>query len=178
MRTTRTCLSSRASRLWSHVAGRGLLVLAGLALLTGVTAACGGGTSPSSTSPPVATSPPAQSSPGQAAGARITATLTDFHIALSQQHLTPGTYTFVAVNSGHTTHALAIDGPGVAEQQTQDLQPGQSATMTVTLQPGSYDVDCPVDGHKQLGMDTTVTVAGAGGPGQSVAPSPTGGSGY
>ena len=97
--------------------------------------------------------------------------MTDFHLALSQQNFTPGTYTFVAVNSGQAVHAIEVDGPGVSDQQTDDVQPGQTARLTVTLQPGSYEMYCPVDGHRTKGMDTHFTVGGAG---ESTSPSEPG----
>jgi uncharacterized cupredoxin-like copper-binding protein len=95
-------------------------------------------------------------------GTTITATLTEFKIALSRTDLSPGTYTFHAVNAGHTVHALEIDGPGVEDQATPgDLQPGQTANLTVTLKPGTYDVFCPVGDHKTLGMNLELTVGGS-----------------
>ena len=92
--------------------------------------------------------------------ARVTAALTEFRIALSQTTFTPGTYTFVAVNSGRDVHSLEIDGPGVDNQKTANLQPGQTANLTVTFQSGSYDVFCPVDSHKELGMNLELQVSG------------------
>ncbi len=75
----------------------------------------------------------------------------------------PGTYTFKAVNSGSTTHALEIEGKGV-EEETEDIGPGQSAELKVSLKPGKYEIYCPVDGHKEQGMEGTVTVQqGSGG---------------
>jgi uncharacterized cupredoxin-like copper-binding protein len=115
-------------------------------------------------------------------GTMITATLTEFKIALSPSSFTPGTYTFHAVNAGHTVHALEIDGPGVEDQKTAgNLQPGQSANLTVTLKDGKYDVYCPVGDHKALGMNLEVTVPGSAT--AAAASSPTtaasgGGSGY
>jgi uncharacterized cupredoxin-like copper-binding protein len=66
----------------------------------------------------------------------------------------------VAVNSGHAVHSLEVNGPGVDSRKTPDLQPGQTADLTVTLQKGSYDVFCPVDSHKQLGMNLELQVGG------------------
>ena len=114
--------------------------------------------------------PPASSHPASNPGK---VQMTDFHLALSQQNFTPGTYTFVAVNSGQAVHAIEVDGPGVSDQQTDDVQPGQTARLTVTLQPGSYEMYCPVDGHKTKGMDTHFTVGGAG---ESTSPSEPGAS--
>jgi uncharacterized cupredoxin-like copper-binding protein len=75
----------------------------------------------------------------------------------------PGTYVFKAVNSGTTTHALEIEGKGV-EKETGNLNPGQSAELKVTLKPGKYEIYCPIDSHRQQGMEGTVTVKqGSGG---------------
>jgi uncharacterized cupredoxin-like copper-binding protein len=104
-------------------------------------------------------------SAGPASAASVTtvkAVETDFHIALSQKTFKAGKYTFVAQNKGQTTHALMISGPGVKMAMTKDISPGQSAKLTVTLKKGTYDVDCPVPGHKALGMNLNIRVGGAG----------------
>jgi plastocyanin len=69
----------------------------------------------------------------------------------------PGAYVFKAENTGSTTHALEIEGKGV-EEETKDLDAGQSAELKVTLKAGRYEIYCPVDGHRQQGMEGTVTV--------------------
>jgi uncharacterized cupredoxin-like copper-binding protein len=69
----------------------------------------------------------------------------------------PGAYVFKAENTGSATHALEIEGKGV-EEETKDLDAGQSAELKVTLKSGRYEMYCPVDGHKQQGMEGTVTV--------------------
>ena len=152
----------------------GSLRLAVGAAITGVAlsvAACSGGgtaSAPSSGGASATASSPPSSQP---ASNQVTVQMTDFHLALSQQNFTPGTYTFVAVNSGQAVHAIEVDGPGVSDQQTDDVQPGQTARLTVTLQPGSYEMYCPVDGHRTKGMDTHFTVGGAG---ESTSPSEPG----
>jgi uncharacterized cupredoxin-like copper-binding protein len=90
----------------------------------------------------------------------VKAVETDFHIALSKSSFKPGTYTFDAVNKGQTTHALMITGPGIGMAMTKDLSPGQSAKLTVTLKKGAYDIDCPIPGHKALGMNVNIKVGG------------------
>jgi plastocyanin len=165
-------------------------VLGGVALLT---AACGGsgGSTPSGSSSG-GSAPATTAGSGQAAGStsgtQVTATLTEYHIALSTNTFAPGSYTFVTKNAGQVGHALEIDGPGVSDQRTPgDLAPGDSANLTVTLSAGSYDLFCPVPGHKGLGMDVKITVggSGAGAGGGSQAPATTqqatsnsGGGGY
>ncbi|MEV5874001.1 copper-binding protein [Streptomyces sp. NPDC052101] len=114
-----------------------------------VLAACSGGAGGSH----------ASSAPkGGATGTRVTVTETEYALKLSRSSFTPGTYTFVTGNHGKTTHALSVDGPGVEDARTKNIQGGQEATLTVTLKKGSYDLYCPVDNHKQLGMDQHITV--------------------
>jgi len=91
----------------------------------------------------------------------VKAVETDFHIALSKSSFKPGKYVFHAVNKGHTTHALMITGPGIKMAMTKDISPGQSTTLAVTLQKGAYDIDCPIPGHKALGMNVNINVGGA-----------------
>lgn len=121
-------------------------------------AGCGSSDEPSAQQP---SSTPATSASGSpsASGTVVTVTETDFALALSQTTFTPGTYTFVAENNGNTTHALEIEGPGIEEQETNDLSPGDSGQLTVDLQAGTYELYCPVDGHKDRGMKTEITVA-------------------
>jgi uncharacterized cupredoxin-like copper-binding protein len=90
----------------------------------------------------------------------VKATETDFHIALSKSSFKPGKYTFDAVNKGQTTHALMITGPGLGMAMTKDIQPGQSAKLTVTFKKGAYDIYCPIPGHKAMGMNVNISVGG------------------
>lgn len=123
------------------------------AVLTFAVAACG--SSGTATAP--ASGPPS----GQSAGGQVTVRMSEFHLALPQQNFTPGTYTFIAVNAGQLEHAIELAGPDVPGKRTPIVQSGQSAKLTVTLQPGSYEMYCPVDGHKEEGMDTYFSVGSA-----------------
>lgn len=77
----------------------------------------------------------------------------------------PGTYVFKAMNSGSTVHALEVEGQGI-EEETEEIQPGQSAELKVKLEAGTYELYCPVDGHKEEGMEGKVIVKeGSGGSG-------------
>jgi uncharacterized cupredoxin-like copper-binding protein len=96
-------------------------------------------------------------------GTKVTVGETEYKLALSTDSFTAGPYTFTAVNNGKIVHALEIDGPGV-HAVTGDIEPGQSASVSVQLEPGKYDVFCPIPGHKALGMNAEITVtAGSGG---------------
>jgi uncharacterized cupredoxin-like copper-binding protein len=120
-----------------------------------VLAGCGGGSSSGSTS--AGGSSPAAAAPSNAK--TVTATETEFSIALSSGSVKAGTYTIKAVNSGQDTHALEINGPGVSNKVTADIPPSSSASLTVTLSKGSYEIWCPVANHKAMGMDTHLTVS-------------------
>lgn len=81
----------------------------------------------------------------------------DFTIELSTAEFAPGPYTFVATNNGQTTHALKIEGQGL-EDETKDIAPGDSASLTVTLEAGDYELYCPVGNHKDMGMELDIAV--------------------
>jgi uncharacterized cupredoxin-like copper-binding protein len=73
-----------------------------------------------------------------------------------------GVVEFKVQNEGSITHALEVEGAGV-EQRTDDIAPGESATLKVDLQKGAYEFYCPIDGHKDQGMEGELKVAGATG---------------
>ncbi|MBB4928557.1 hypothetical protein [Kitasatospora kifunensis] len=90
----------------------------------------------------------------------MTVAESEYRLQLSQNSFAPGPHTFVADNAGTISHALAISGPGVPTAQTSALPPGGKAQLTVILQDGTYELWCPVDGHKQPGMETHIQVGG------------------
>jgi plastocyanin len=69
----------------------------------------------------------------------------------------PGTYTFEATNDGGVDHALEIEGNGI-EQETDTIGPGESASVTVDLESGTYEMYCPIGNHRDLGMSGEITV--------------------
>jgi PQQ system protein len=94
----------------------------------------------------------------------ITITETDFALDPSSVDLEqPGTYAFEVVNDGQVAHALEVEGEGI-EEETQTLQPGERATLTVTLEGGSYELYCPIGDHKDRGMVGKAVVGGSGEP--------------
>jgi uncharacterized cupredoxin-like copper-binding protein len=73
-----------------------------------------------------------------------------------------GVVEFKVTNDGSVTHALEVEG-GDVEQETEDIAPGDSATLKVELQKGVYELYCPIDDHKGQGMTAELSVAGATG---------------
>jgi uncharacterized cupredoxin-like copper-binding protein len=123
-----------------------------IAVLTGAClalAGCGGGESNSS-----------QTSGG--AGQTVSISETEHALTPKSADVArPGTVTFEVKNDGQITHALEVEGNGV-EKETKSIEPGQSATLTVDLsKAGKYEMYCPIDGHKQQGMEGDITVGGS-----------------
>jgi uncharacterized cupredoxin-like copper-binding protein len=96
-----------------------------------------------------------------AAGETIQISATDFAFDPPTIQLDgAGEYTFRLVNDGGTEHALEIEGQGV-EDETETIGPGETAELTLSLEPGEYEMYCPVDGHREMGMEGSVSVGGA-----------------
>lgn len=91
----------------------------------------------------------------------LSVTESEYRIQLPSQTartLKAGAYVLHVVNKGKQTHNFFVNGPGVSNRGTPNLQPGGSADLRVTLVKGSYDVYCAIPGHKQLGMDAKLAV--------------------
>ena len=101
-------------------------------------------------------------SPGETTA--VAAKLSEWKVELSTGEITAGAVTFTITNAGTIPHAFEVEGRGL-ERETPIIQPGATATLTLSLAPGTYEVYCPVgeDSHKKLGMETSLTVVKAGG---------------
>ena len=108
----------------------------------------------------LAASPTRHGAPG--APATLSAKLSEWKVELSEATIPAGPVTFTITNTGSIPHAFEVEGEGI-EQETKLIQPGANATLTLTLNPGTYDVYCPVgdDSHKKLGMETRLEVTGS-----------------
>jgi uncharacterized cupredoxin-like copper-binding protein len=114
------------------------------------------GSEPAGTSQPAGTSGPAgTTAPGKQT---VKVSETEWKIALPQTTFAPGTYTFDVENGGKVEHDLTVEGPG-GKEATPLIPAGKGASVTVKLEPGTYDFFCAVPGHKQLGMDQKVKVS-------------------
>ncbi len=127
--------------------------------------ACGGSDSSSSTSASSDTTATESStgssttaSGGGGGGETVTVGETEYKLDPSTDTVKAGSVTLDAQNNGSTVHNLVIEGNGIAEQSTDDLQPGDSGQLTVDLPAGTYEIYCSIDGHQDLGMDGEITV--------------------
>ena len=93
------------------------------------------------------------------AAQKVAVSETEFKIAAPAGKVAPGKVTFDVKNAGKIGHDLVVSGPGVsAAAKTALLNPGQSATLTVTLAAGTYTLYCSVPGHRAAGMSAKLTV--------------------
>ena len=99
---------------------------------------------------------------------QITVKLSEWKVALSETTVPAGTVTFSITNAGSIPHGFEVEGHGI-EKEIEVIQPGASDTLTLTLEPATYEVYCPVgeDSHKKLGMETHLKVVGARSSGSS-----------
>lgn len=149
-----------------------LALLAGLVVLL---AGCGGKSGGSKT----------VAAPSSGGGQTIQVKESEFKLTPSSFTVAkPGTVTFEATNAGTIGHALEVEGNGV-EEKTSTISAGSSAKLTVNLSKnGTYEVYCPIDGHRAMGMEAKLVVGGgsAGGGGtttnQTTSTKSSGGYGY
>jgi len=161
-----------------HAQHRIVAIAALMAVVALGATACGSASS-GSTSTPAAAGGNSSGDTGGAQGTPVNVMLKDYSITVSGgTTLAAGTYTFHVSNSGPASHNLTIDGPGVSDQTTGTFAPGGTADLTVTLKDGTYEFYCSVPGHKQLGMDVSLTVGTGGGGGSSGGGSTESGGGW
>jgi uncharacterized cupredoxin-like copper-binding protein len=93
------------------------------------------------------------------AGGTVDLAATDFKFSPADPTVKSGNVTFDMKNDGQTTHSLEIENVNGADKKLAgEVSPGQSGTLTVDLKPGKYEFYCPVDNHKQMGMEGEITV--------------------
>jgi plastocyanin len=67
-----------------------------------------------------------------------------------------GEVTIDLTNESSTPHNVEIQGMGVDE--VSDTITGSTASVTLTLEPGTYEFFCNIPGHREAGMEGTLTV--------------------
>jgi plastocyanin len=105
------------------------------------------------------TASPSSDSGGSSEPGSLTATETNFKISLGEDHLKAGTYAIKVVNNGQATHNLAVEEDGTTKATSDSIGPGESTTLTVDLDAGTYVFYCSIGNHRAMGMEIDVTVS-------------------
>lgn len=71
----------------------------------------------------------------------------------------PGEVTIVMDNPSAVPHNVALEGDGV-DEEGEVVGEGETSQVTAELDEGEYTFFCSVPGHRQAGMEGTLTVAG------------------
>ncbi|GAB2486083.1 cupredoxin domain-containing protein [Nocardiopsis aegyptia] len=90
-------------------------------------------------------------------GGAITVTASEMAYEGIPDTLPAGTVEITFDNAGQAPHDLVVEELG-DETVIPLTDGGQSATGTVTLEPGTYTFYCSVGSHREMGMEQTVTV--------------------
>ncbi len=146
------------------------------------TATAAAPTAPTTAAPTVApsvqTAPPATSAPTtQPVSGSVAVTLTDVAIRPDRSSTAAGTVTFVVRNVGTGIHQLVVlrtnipqgqipanpAQPGTVTEpgfvaQTPNINPGATASLTLTLGAGSYVLICNQPAHYLIGMHVAFTI--------------------
>jgi plastocyanin len=92
---------------------------------------------------------------------RLNAVESGGKLSFSKSRLTAraGRVTIVMRNprSNRFPHAIEVEGRGV-ERAGRVVRAGGTSRVTVRVRRGTYEFYCPVDGHRQAGMEGRLTV--------------------
>ncbi len=131
---------------------------------------------PNPANAPVIGSPTAETAQNQTAAAEVTLKMVD--IAFDPKNFTIAANTDVVIhleNDGASLHNFTVESLNISE----DVNPGEKKDVTINTGPGDLDYYCDVPGHRQAGMEGTITVAapgaapaGGGSPAAGGSPSP------
>jgi plastocyanin len=69
----------------------------------------------------------------------------------------PGTTSITMENPSPVQHNVSIEGSG-ADEEGETVGEGGTSTVTAELEPGRYTFYCSVPGHREGGMEGTLTV--------------------
>lgn len=107
------------------------------------------------------TVPTASDMPGQQAGGAampmLQVQLQEYDIRM-EEALPAGHQALTVVNSGREDHSLVIEGNGVRQALPSVLKRGDSNELHMNLPSGTYTAYCPVEGHRQKGMERKIVV--------------------
>ena len=137
----------------SRVTLRWLVPLGAVAACVLFLAACGGGSNESSTTTTDG------SSSSQGTTLQLAADPTGkLEFDKTTLEAPAGKVTIVLTNDSSVPHDVAIEGNGV-DVTSEEVDSGGTASVSATLEPGTYTFLCTVPGHEAAGMKGTLTIS-------------------
>jgi len=91
----------------------------------------------------------------------IHVTLNEWTMGFETMIVSTGKLKFVVTNAGTMPHGFEIEGEIGGEELEwviEPFPPGETHTLEVKLPPGTYEVYCPVPGHREQGMEAELIV--------------------
>jgi plastocyanin len=70
----------------------------------------------------------------------------------------PGTVKITMQNPSPVAHDVSLEGPGGLDEMGPIVSKGGTSQVQANLKPGTYTYYCSVPGHRQAGMQGTLTV--------------------
>jgi plastocyanin len=101
-------------------------------------------------------------------GTKVTVIATDTACQPATTAFTAGKVTFSVQNKGKDVTELYVLQGTKTVGEVENVSPGTSRTISVTLKPGIYDLNCK-PGMKGDGIRTPITVTGSGGSAEAAA---------
>lgn len=92
---------------------------------------------------------------GEGGGGTATFVAIDIDFESAPDTLPAGENEIVLVNEGQAPHDVTFEELG--DETVVSATGGETATGTVTLEPGSYTYYCSVPGHREAGMEGALT---------------------
>lgn len=99
----------------------------------------------------------AEATGGGGGGETVDISEVEFAIEPKEVTTKAGEVTFAVSNDGSAPHNLEVEGNGI-EEVSETIDGGQKTDLTVNLEPGEYEMYCAIPGHREQGMEGTVTV--------------------
>ena len=139
---------------------KALILFAVIALAGFGLAACGGDDDEEEETTAAATTTTETAGAGGGASTVEVSAPADGSLAFEQTDLTTkaGSVTISFTNPASVSHDVKIEDSSGTELGGTDLVSQGDATATVDLQPGSFTFFCSVPGHREGGMEGTLTV--------------------
>jgi plastocyanin len=140
---------------------------AALAGAAAILAGCGGGEADQASPAPAAETSAAPDEHDGAGGGDprdggFEVALGEWAVTPEAKAIRPGRAAFVIVNRGTMPHGFEIEREDVDDDaskvETRILQPGESIEVELDLEAGVYKLECNVEGHDDMGMETLLEV--------------------